>query len=128
MVCAWANEQSIRETYLKPFEMSVKEDGTQTVMSSFNHITDKSATSVKAMRQAAHNIPYIAANIWQYANGGPKAANPIWKIAMYVAWGVTAVLVIGLELVAIKRYMNRRKAVATVGPVAAGPSNAERAV
>lgn len=108
--------------------MSVKEGGTQTVMSSFNHITDKSVTSVKAMRQAAHNIPYTAANIWQYANGGPKAANPIWKIAMYVAWGVTAVLVIGLELVAIKRYMNRRKAVATVGPVAAGPSNAERAV
>ncbi len=33
---------------------------------------------------------------------------------MYVAWGVTAVLVIGLEIVAIKRYMNRKKAVATV--------------
>lgn len=107
--------------------MSVKEGGTQIVMSFFNHITDKSA-SVKAMRQAAHNIPYTAANSWQYANGGPKAATPIWKIAMYVAWGVTAVLVIGLELVAIKRYMNRRKVVATVGPVAAGPSNAERAV
>lgn len=27
MVCTWANEQSIRETYLKPFEMSVKEGG-----------------------------------------------------------------------------------------------------
>ena len=33
-----------------------------------NHITDKSATSVKAMRQAAHNILYTAANSWQYAN------------------------------------------------------------
>lgn len=48
---------------------------------------------------------------------------------MYVAWGVTAVLVIGLEIVAIKRYMNRKKAVATVEsaaePVAAGPANAE---
>ena len=27
MLCTWANEQSIREIYLKPFEMSVKEGG-----------------------------------------------------------------------------------------------------
>lgn len=189
MLCTWTNEQSMREIYLKPFEMSVKEGGAQAVMSSFNyigytyagadsnllqtvlrgewgfkgfvltdyfggygyqnadqevragndsmlattkitnHITDKSATSVKAMRQAAHNILYTAANSWQYANGEPKVATPIWKTAMYVAWGVTAVLVIGLEIVAIKRYLNRKKAVATVEsaaePVAAGPANAE---
>ena len=72
---------------------------------------------------------YTAANSWQYANGEPKVATPIWKTAMYVAWGVTAVLVIGLEIVAIKRYLNRKKAVATVEsaaePVAAGPANAE---
>lgn len=189
MLCTWTNEQAMREIYLKPFEMSVKEGGAQAVMSSFNyigntyagadsallqtvlrgewgfkgfvltdyfggygyqnadqevragndsmlattkitnHITDKSATSVKAMRQAAHNILYTAANSWQYANGEPKVAIPIWKTAMYVAWGVTAVLVIGLEIVAIKRYLNRKKAVATVEsaaePVAAGPANAE---
>ena len=189
MLCTWTNEQAMREIYLKPFEMSVKEGGAQAVMSSFNyigntyagadsallqtvlrgewgfkgfvltdyfggygyqnadqevragndsmlattkitnHITDKSATSVKAMRQAAHNILYTAANSWQYANGEPKVATPIWKPAMYVAWGVTAVLVIGLEIVAIKRYLNRKKAVATVEsaaePVAAGPANAE---
>nr|HRL73411.1 glycoside hydrolase family 3 N-terminal domain-containing protein [Bifidobacterium adolescentis] len=173
MLCTWTNEQAMREIYLKPFEMSVKEGGAQAVMSSFNyigntyagadsallqtvlrgewgfkgfvltdyfggygyqnadqevragndsmlattkitnHITDKSATSVKAMRQAAHNILYTAANSWQYANGEPKVATPIWKTAMYVAWGVTAVLVIGLEIVAIKRYLNRKKAVAT---------------
>lgn len=156
MLCTWTNEQAMREIYLKPFEMSVKEGGAQAVMSSFNyigntyagadsallqtvlrgewgfkgfvltdyfggygyqnadqevragndsmlattkitnHITDKSATSVKAMRQAAHNILYTAANSWQYANGEPKVATPIWKTAMYVAWGVVAVLVIGL--------------------------------
>lgn len=170
MVCTWANEQAIRETYLKPFEMSVKEGGAQAVMSSFNyigytyagasnnllntvlrdewgfkgfvltdyfggygyqngdqeirngndsmlattkitnHITDKSATSVKAMRTAAHNILYTAANSWQYADGEPKVDTPIWKTAMYVAWGVTAVLVIALEALAIKRYMDRKKA------------------
>lgn len=189
MLCTWTNEQAMREIYLKPFEMSVKEGGAQAVMSSFNyigntyagadsallqtvlrgewgfkgfvltdyfggygyqnadqevragndsmlattkitnHITDKSATSVKAMRQAVHNILYTAANSWQYANGEPKVATPIWKTAMYVAWGVVAVLVIGLEIVAIKRYLNRKKAVATVEsaaePVAAGPANAE---
>ena len=132
MVCTWADEQAIREIYLKPFEMSVKEGGAQAVMSSFNyigytyagasnnllntvlrdewgfkgfvltdyfggygyqngdqeirngndsmlattkitnHITDKSATSVKAMRTAAHNILYTTANGWQYENGEPE--------------------------------------------------------
>ena len=79
-----------------------------------NHITDKSATSVKAMRTAAHNILYTAANSWQYADGEPKVATPIWKTAMYVAWGVTAILVIALEALAIKRYMDRKKAKAEV--------------
>ena len=189
MLCTWTNEQAMREIYLKPFEMSVKEGGAQAVMSSFNyigntyagassnllqtvlrgewgfkgfvltdyfggygyqnadqevragndsmlattkitnHITDKSATSVKAMRQAAHNILYTAANSWQYANGEPKVATPIWKTDMYVAWGVVAVLVIGLEFLTIKRYLSRKKAVATIEPaaepVAAGPANAE---
>ena len=174
MVCTWADEQAIREIYLKPFEMSVKEGGAQAVMSSFNyigytyagasnnllntvlrdewgfkgfvltdyfggygyqngdqeirngndsmlattkntnHITDKSATSVKAMRTATHNILYTAANSWQYADGEPKVDTPIWKTAMYVAWGVTAVLAIALEALAIKRYMDRKKAKAEV--------------
>lgn len=174
MLCTWADEQAIREIYLKPFEMSVKEGGAQAVMSSFNyigytyagasnnllntvlrdewgfkgfvltdyfggygyqngdqeirngndsmlattkitnHITDKSATSVKAMRTAAHNILYTAANSWQYADGEPKVDTPIWKTAMYVAWGVTAVLVIALEALAIKRYMDRKKAKAEI--------------
>lgn len=184
MLCTWTNEQAMREIYLKPFEMSVKEGGAQAVMSSFNyigntyagadsallqtvlrgewgfkgfvltdyfggygyqnadqevragndsmlattkitnHITDKSATSVKAMRQAAHNILYTAVNSWQYANGEPKVATPIWKTAMYVAWGVVAVLVIGLEFLTIKRYLSRKKAVATIEP-AAEPAQAE---
>ena len=174
MLCTWTNEQAMREIYLKPFEMSVKEGGAQAVMSAFNyigntyaggnnallntvlrdewgfkgfvltdyfggygyqngdqeirngndsmlattkitnHITDKSATSVKAMRTAAHNILYTAANSWQYADGEPKVATPIWKTAMYVAWGVTAVLVIALEALAIKRYMDRKKAKAEI--------------
>jgi len=38
MLCTWSNEQAIREIYLKPFEMAVKEGGAMAVMSSFNYI------------------------------------------------------------------------------------------
>ena len=38
MLCTWSNEQAIREIYLKPFEISVKEGGCDAVMSSFNYI------------------------------------------------------------------------------------------
>jgi beta-glucosidase len=34
----WANEQTIREIYLKPFQMAVENDGGQCVMTSFNRI------------------------------------------------------------------------------------------
>lgn len=37
-VCTWLTEQSLREIYLKPFEMAVKEGGTMGIMSSFNRI------------------------------------------------------------------------------------------
>lgn len=38
MLCTWATEQSIREIYLKPFEIAVKDGGAKAVMSSFNYI------------------------------------------------------------------------------------------
>ena len=41
MLCTWADEQSIREIYLKPFEIAVKEGGCDAVMSSFNYIGHK---------------------------------------------------------------------------------------
>ena len=33
---------------------------------------------------------------------------------MYVVWGVTAVLAVGLEVLTIMKYLKRRKAVAAV--------------
>lgn len=170
MLMTWAPEQTIREIYLKPFEMSVKTGGAGAVMSSFNyigndwagatsgvqntilrdewgfrgmvlsdyfggfgymqadrairggtdimlattdttnHITDKSATSVKAMRNATHNILYTAANNWLYADGEPKVATPIWQTISYVVIAVAAILFIGLEFLAVKRYLSRKKA------------------
>ncbi len=41
MVCTWSNEQAIREIYLKPFEMCVKEANCLAVMSSFNYIGNR---------------------------------------------------------------------------------------
>lgn len=41
MLCTWSNEQAIREIYLVPFEMAVKEANCQAVMSSFNYIGNR---------------------------------------------------------------------------------------
>lgn len=38
MLCTWSTEQAIRENYLKPFEMSVKEGGARAAMTGFNYI------------------------------------------------------------------------------------------
>ncbi len=38
MLLTWSNEQAIREIYLEPFEISVKEGGAKAVMSAFNYI------------------------------------------------------------------------------------------
>ena len=40
-VLTWSNEQAIREIYLKPFEIAVKEGGAKAVMSSFNSVGNK---------------------------------------------------------------------------------------
>ena len=37
-ILTWANEQSMRELYFRPFEITVKEGGTRAIMSSFNRI------------------------------------------------------------------------------------------
>lgn len=40
-VCTWLTEQSLRELYLKPFEIAVKKGNANAVMSSFNRIGTK---------------------------------------------------------------------------------------
>lgn len=155
-LCTWANEQSIRELYLKPFETVIKADGdAQAVMGSFNYIgntyssahtglnqtvlrgewgfrgfveTDyfsgsnysyqtadqaiRGGTSVKAMRAATHNILYTAVNSWRYADGEPADPMPGWKVTMIVVDVVLGVTLVGLETLAIKRFLSRRKAAA----------------
>ena len=49
MLCTWASEQSIREIYLKPFELAVKEGGADAVMSSFNYVGTEWAGASNAL-------------------------------------------------------------------------------
>lgn len=169
MLCTWSTEQAIREIYLKPFEISVKEGKAKAVMSSFNYIgtewagasaalcqtvlrdewgfegfvltdyfgvygymnadqairngTDamlvaydtetnhvkdtESATGVQAMREASKNILYTVVNSRAYEEENLKTGMPAWKIA---AIGIDVVLglgIIGLEVLAVKRFKKR---------------------
>ena len=49
MMATWSNEQAIREIYLKPFEMSVKDADCHAVMSSFNYIGNRWAGGCKEL-------------------------------------------------------------------------------
>lgn len=172
MLTTWSTEQAIREIYLKPFELAVKDGGTNAVMSSFNyigtiyagahtgllqdvlrgewgfrgmvltdyfagygyqnadqiirgggdlmlatlditnHVTDRSATSVQAMRTACHNILYTVAHSWVYENGQPEFERPIWE---WIAMACTIILglgIVALEVIAVRRFQARRRALA----------------
>ncbi len=49
MLCTWSTEQAMREIYLKPFEISVKEGDSLAVMSSFNYIGNRWAGGTAAL-------------------------------------------------------------------------------
>ncbi|MDF7665808.1 glycoside hydrolase family 3 N-terminal domain-containing protein [Bifidobacterium sp. ESL0745] len=174
MLATWANEQSIREIYLKPFELSVKlgnahaamtalnylgptyvaanpnllenvlrkewgfkgfvitdtfagvgyqvgdqevragNDAMLTIIDTTNHITDHSATSVKAMRRASHNILYTAVTSWKYENGKPAMQTPSWQIATYVVVAILAILLILAEIATIRRFHGRRDKISII--------------
>ena len=182
MLMTWAEEQSIREIYLRPFEIAVKDGGAQAVMSAFNfigtvyagampellqtvlrdqwgfqgmvltdyfggygyqnadrivrgggdvmlatvdmginYVQDRSATSVIEMRRAAKNILFTTGNSRVYADGQPEVTRAPWE---FIAWGVLGALglaLIGLEVVAIKRFQRRRnEAAQAMGSTTAG--------
>ena len=143
----WADEQTVREIYLRPFEICVKEGNAEAVMSAFNHygitpasasnevlnqilrdewgfrgmvltdyfgaggygymnadrgirngndfcltaidagynyVKDKSATSVKALRKASHNILYTTVNSRAYAPENLNLGMMGWQIATII--------------------------------------------
>lgn len=166
MLCTWSNEQAIREIYLKPFEIAVKDGGAKAVMSSFNYIgthwaggteelcdhvlrdewgfrgfvltdyfgvygymnsdqairngTDamlvaydtetnhvkdqKSATGIKAMRNASHHILYTVVNSRAYDEANLKTGLMTWQVIAIVADVILAAAIILLEVLAIRRF------------------------
>ena len=172
MLCTWSNEQAIREIYLKPFEIAVKQGKAKAVMSSFNyigttyagsdpallntvlrgewgftgmvltdyygvygyqdadrcirngndfclvaydtetnHVTDTtSATSVKAMRNACHNILYTTVNSRAYDPANMNQGIENWKIALICVDVVIVLLLAVYDLSAIRRGYPKRKA------------------
>lgn len=51
MLCTWSNEQAIREIYLKPFEIVVKDGNCTAVMSSYNYIGNRWAGGCSELLQ-----------------------------------------------------------------------------
>lgn len=73
-----------------------------------NHVTDtKSATSVKAMRQACKNIMYTVVNSRAYDAENLQTGLMTWQIAAIVIDVILAAGIIALEIVAIKKLKKR---------------------
>ncbi|OZG61428.1 glycosyl hydrolase [Bifidobacterium lemurum] len=49
MLCTWADEQTMREIYFKPFELAVKDGGATAVMTSFNYIGNRHSSADSAL-------------------------------------------------------------------------------
>ena len=75
------------------------------------------AAGVTALRGASHNILYTVANSWMYENGQPEVTRNTWEYITWVAAAAGILALLGLELVAIRRYRARKaEAVITVEP------------
>ncbi len=73
-----------------------------------NHMTDTtSATSVKAMRQACKNIMYTVVNSRAYDEANLNTGLLGWQKAAIAVDVVLAVVVIALEVVAVKKFKKR---------------------
>jgi beta-glucosidase len=170
MLLTWSNEQAIREIYLKPFEIAVKEGNAKAVMSAFNyigarwaggsielcgnvlrdewgfrgfvltdyfgvygymnsdqairngtdamlvaydtetnHVKDQtSATGVKAMRNATHNILYTVVNSRAYDADNLQTGLMGWQVAAIIIDILAAGIVITLEVLLTRKYKKRK--------------------
>ncbi len=79
-------------------------------------MTDLSATSVIAMREAAKNIFYVVVNSTAYEDYTPGQI-PFWMQIMYGVDGVLTVLLVLAEIFLIKGYLKKKKNVVTVEKV-----------
>jgi beta-glucosidase len=89
-VLTWSNEQAIREVYLKPFEIAVKEGGAKAVMSSFNSIGNKWAGAddgllKEVLRKEWGFTGHVITDF--YMNGGGINAYPYMNVELAVRNG-----------------------------------------
>lgn len=73
----------------------------------FNLITDKSASTVSALRAASHNILYTAVNSYMYENGQPHTPTPTW---VYIFYGVAGVVCAAAVAGVVRAFMKREEA------------------
>ena len=76
-VCTWAQEQAIREIYLRPFEIAVKEGGATGIMASMNRIGYRyTAGSYPLLTQVLRNEwGFRGAVITDYVTDGGKISD-----------------------------------------------------
>lgn len=119
MLCTWSNEQALREIYLKPFEICVKEGGTDICLSPMdnetNHLTDTtSATSIKAARQSCKNIMYTIVNSRAYDSENLDQGMAGWqKIAIGLDI-ILGLILAGVEVLIVREYLRRKKDVVVI--------------
>lgn len=175
MLLTWANEQTIREIYLKPFEMAVKDGGATAAMSSFNYIgnqwaggcsallqnvlrdewgfrglvctdyfggygymdadkairngndimlsttgetgatvdDDESATAVKAMRTAVHNVLYTVVNSRAYQDYQPGLHLMNWQKQVLKIDAAIVVVILALQGLLVVIYMKKYRSTKT---------------
>ena len=93
----------------------------------YNYVKDKSATSVKALRKASHNILYTTVNSRAYAPENLNLGMMGWQIATIIIDIICIVIAVLLAMKAWKNYgtrkiLERREAsLATAAPVDASP-------
>lgn len=77
-VCTWSNEQAIREIYLKPFEIAVKEGGSSGVMTSYNFIGNQWTGGMKELCTDVlrKEWGFKGVVITDYGYGGYNYMNP----------------------------------------------------
>ena len=77
-VCTWSNEQAIREIYLKPFEIAVKEGGSLGVMTSYNFIGNQWTGGMKELctNVLRNEWGFRGVVITDYGYGGYNYMNP----------------------------------------------------
>ncbi len=75
----------------------------------YNNVTVVTNGAKQAMRESAKNILYTVVNSRAYADENLNPGTPIWKTIMIGADVVVALLVVGLEVLAIKNYKKRKE-------------------